>query len=286
MKTLLITLLCAFGGFGQERVKQIGAIEFFGYSGVDTGKLKEALPIREGMEFRTENKEEFAKILMSTREAVLRAAKLTATDVAPVCCDSRGDWMIFIGLSGKAINYRSNPKGNVRLPAEIIRLYDQRMTVYTDAVRRGVAGEDRSKGYALSVAPASRRLELQMRDYAFTQESLIRDVLERFLGPKQRIVAAQILGYAQQTKEQIPTLANAARDSDSTVRNNATRALAVLLQSNPKLAIEAPPEFYVDLLLSGQWTDLNKACMLLMYATQGREEALLAPLRGPMPCNG
>jgi hypothetical protein len=231
------------------------------------------------MEFRIEKKEELAKILMSTKETVLRVAKLTATDVSPVCCDSRGDWMIFIGLSGKAINYRGNPKGNVRLPADLIALYDQRMTVYSDAVRRGVAGEDRSKGYALSVDPASRNLELKMREYALKQEPLVREVLENSSDPKHRSTAAQILGYAEQSIEQMRALVGAAKDSDSTVRNNATRALAVLVQSNPKLATEVPADFYVDLLLSGQWSDLNKACMLLMVATHGRDEALISPLR-------
>jgi hypothetical protein len=279
MKALLIILLCALGGFGQERVKKIGEIEFFGYSGVDVRKLRGALPIREGQELRTEKKGELAKILISTKKAVQRIAKRPATDVTPVCCDSRGDWMIYIGLSGKAAQYRSDPKGIVRLPAEIINLYDRHMDAFTDAVRRGVAGEDRSKGYALRIDPAARKLELEMREYALAQEALLRDVLENSADAKHRAVAAEILGYAERSKQQINALADAAKDSDSTVRSNATRALGVLAQSNPKLAAEIPIDFFIDLLMSGQWTDLNKAGLLLHSIAISGEQRPLAALR-------
>jgi hypothetical protein len=53
----------------------------------------------------------------------------------------------------------------------------------------------------------------------------------------------------------------------------------VLAQSNPKVATEIPAENFIELLLSGTWTDLNKASSLLSYMTQGRSPELLAQLR-------
>jgi hypothetical protein len=188
--------------------------------------------------------------------------------------------MIYIGLSGKAARYRPIPEGNVRLPADLIDLYRRFTNALMDDVKKGAPGEDRSKGYALSVAPNLRKTQLEMRECALQQDVLLRDVLGNASDAQNRIAAAEILGYAEQSMQQITALADAARDADSTVRNNATRALGVLVQSNPKLAAEIPPDFFIDMLLSGQWTDLNKAGMLLCAMTVDRaNEKALALLR-------
>jgi hypothetical protein len=67
----------------------------------------------------------------------------------------------------------------------------------------------------------------------------------------------------RQSSSQIAALVHASRDSNSGVRNNATRALLVLAESNPKRAKEIPADKFIELLLSGTWTDLNKASGLL-----------------------
>jgi hypothetical protein len=63
------------------------------------------------------------------------------------------------------------------------------------------------------------------------------------------------------------------------VRNNATRALLVLVESKPNLARDVPAEGFIELLLSGTWTDLNKAGFLLSSITRDRNPKLLARLR-------
>ena len=172
------------------------------------------------------------------------------------------------------------PKGTARLPAEIIGLYGRFMNSLMDAVKRGVPGEDDSKGYALSVDPSVRKTQLEMREYALKNEALLLDVLKNSSDAQHRIAAAEILGYAEQSARQTGALAAAARDENSTVRNNATRALGVLVGSNAKLAAEIPPDFFVNLLLSGEWSDLNKGSMLLAAMTADRtDEKTLALLR-------
>ena len=59
-------------------------------------------------------------------------------------------------------------------------------------------------------------------------------------------------------------LRRAARDPDDEVRNNATRALGVLVRSNRALAASIPPDTFIEMLNSGTWSDRNKAGMLLM----------------------
>jgi len=67
--------------------------------------------------------------------------------------------------------------------------------------------------------------------------------------------------------------------ANSDVRNNATRALLVLLESNPKLAIDIPVEWFTELLRSGTSSDLNKASYLLSSLTRNRKAEMLGQLR-------
>jgi hypothetical protein len=281
MKTLPMILIFALCAFASEKQKLVGEIEFFGYSKVDIKKLRERLPFQEGDEFKIEKKGELAKILLKAQKAVLQEIGRPPTDVAPVCCNKQGDWMIYIGLGGKAADYAPAPEGDSRLPDSVIKLYDRLMRGLEEAIRKGEAEEDRSKGYALSVVPSVRSDQLKMREYALANESLLLDVLRNSADARQRFVAAEFLGYARQSARQVCALANASRDENSTVRNNAARALGVLLESNPKLAADVPAEYFLDLLLSGKWSDVNKAGMFLYSRTQNRDEKVLALLRRP-----
>jgi hypothetical protein len=46
------------------------------------------------------------------------------------------------------------------------------------------------------------------------------------------------------------------------VRNNATRALSVLVRSDPKLVSDIDPATFTEMLNSGAWSDRNKAASL------------------------
>ena len=149
------------------------------------------------------------------------------------------------------------------------------------AVRKGgdAPGEDDSLGYALTKDPATHALELQMRAWALAHASELVRVLQTSSAAEQRRVASEVLGYAQQSHAQIAALVAAARDPDSTVRNNATRALDVLVTANARLAAEIEPETFLAMLGSGTWTDHNKAVALLEAMSAGRDPKLLAKLR-------
>jgi hypothetical protein len=82
--------------------------------------------------------------------------------------------------------------------------------------------------------PVARALQMQERTWALAHEQELVRVLQSSSDAKQRRVASAVLGYAQQSHEQIAVLVGAARDPDSWVRNNATRALAVLVRSNAR----------------------------------------------------
>ena len=263
----------------QERHRRIGAIDFYGYAGLDLEKIRAALPVSEG--------DELANDAVMTqvgriRETVKRVVGNPATDVAPVCCDAQGNWMFYVGLPGSSIRtlrFNPPPKGRARLPTSITAHYQKTMEASSRTVRKGVAAEDHSRGYALSVDPDLRAMQLATRAYALRNEAVVRKVLASAANAEERIAAAHILGYARQSAQQIQALVRASQDSDETVRNNAIRALGVLVQSDPKVAARIPAEHFIAMLSSGSWTDRNKAGFLLDELTKRRDPKLLAQLR-------
>src|SRR5204863_8942555 len=128
------------------------------------------------------------------------------------------------------------------------------------AVRKGgdAAKEGRSKGYALTKGQQVRSIQLELRRYAIHHEPELLRVLESSSDQKHRAIASHALGYARQSGRQILVLTRAVRDPDEEVRNNATRAIGVLLDANERLAHQIPPDAFIEMLNSGIWTDRNK----------------------------
>jgi hypothetical protein len=273
---LIIILIVATIASGQDKPKLIGEVEFFGYSGINLNELRAALPFHETDTFIGET---YAAKLEPAGEAIKRVTGRLPTDIASICCDARGNWVVFIGLTGKTISYNPPPKGNTRLPENTLNLYERFIKGNMESVQQGAYAEDRSKGYALSAHPPLRSIQLEMRAYAVGHDRLLRDVLENASDDQQRIVAAELLGYARRSQSQIAALVHANRDSNGAVRNNATRALIVLAESSPKAAREIPAEGFIELLLSGTWTDLNKVSGLLSAITRSRNAKILEQLR-------
>lgn len=275
---LLIIIFLVPGASGQEKPVRIGEIEFFGYAGMSLDKIRGALPFHEGDEI---NREKWEQMQETARQAIKQVTGNAPTEVSALCCDDPGNLIIYIGLSGRPVRYLPKPKGTARLPANIISLYEKFLKAVDEAVGKGAATEDHLNGYALSEYPPLRAIQLRMRAYALRHAPLLRDVLENSLDEQHRVVASELLGYARKSRSQITALARAGRDSNSEVRNNATRALGVLARSDPDIAKQIAPNVFIEMLLSSTWTDMNKAVFLLSELTKGREPKLLAQLRKP-----
>jgi hypothetical protein len=263
---LFFILLLAVPGFAQAQAKRIGEIEFFGYGKTDIAKLRAALPFHEGDDFSFES---FSSHSEEYTAAIAQITKHSPTEIAPVCCDAQGNGIVFVGLSGKTFQYRARPHGKARLSQDVLELYDRWFQLFMADVQKGAAAEDHAKGYALSAAPEVRAAQLEMREYAVDRGGLLRHVLATADDDQQRIVAAHLLGYTRQSRAQILALVAAHRDSNGTVRNNATRALIVLAKSSQKIAAQIPLAEFVEQLLSGTWTDVNKSSALLDIITRG-----------------
>lgn len=142
-----------------------------------------------------------------------------------------------------------------------------------------IIGAIDSQGYTLTKYPALRALQMRERTWALAHGPEVFQVLQDSADAKQRKIASGLLGYAQQSQDQIAALVHASRDPDPDVRNNATRALGVLVESNVKLAAEIEPDTFIAMLGSGIWTDRNKAIWLLVPMTAERDPQLLTKIR-------
>ncbi|HEX8890203.1 MAG TPA: HEAT repeat domain-containing protein [Pyrinomonadaceae bacterium] len=272
----IILILLAHNFSAQDKPKLIGEIEFFGYAGIDPDKVRAVLPFHEQENFVGE---EYAGKLEQAYNAIKSLTGRYPTGINNVCCDKRGNEIIFIGLSGKTIPHRPKPNGTARLPEKILEMYERFMKALFEGVQKGNFPEDRSKGYALAEYPPQRAVQLEMRAYAVNHGALLRSVLETSSEDQQRIVAAMLLGYARQSDAQLASLIKATEDSNDTVRNNATRALLVLAASSAKIAGRIPVKHFIELLLSGTWSDLNKSSGLLDFITaKSRDAKTLAQL--------
>ncbi len=218
------------------------------------------------------------------REAVAAAIGQQPTDVSAICCDELGNCLLFIGLPGsnfKSFAYRPEPSGKDRLPRAIMKLNSQLDRAIEFAVRKGgdAAATEDSTGYVLIKDPPARALKMAVRQWALKHEPELFRSLEFSSSASYRRVAAEALGYARQSRAQILALVRAARDSDEEVRNNATRALSVLVRSNAELGRDVQPDTFIEMLNSGSWTDRNKSASLLEQLTMSRNAEFLGKIR-------
>jgi hypothetical protein len=261
--------------------KPLGEIDFFGYKNLDLAVVRSALPLQEGELFPPAKAKSSDDLKRQVSDKVKQALGREPTSVSFVCCDSKQHWMVYIGLSGEsyqALSFNSAPIGNIRLPRAAVALRQELEKAWTNAVMKGNAAVDDSEGYTLMNDPAARRAELAIREYALRNEILVFQVLASSSDGRHRAIAAQMAGYGRQSSEQIDALVQASLDPDDNVRNDAVRALAVLAGAKPNLAQKISPEPFVRLLRSGDWSDHNKASILLLALTKGRDPKVLALL--------
>jgi hypothetical protein len=261
----------------EHRQFKVGPINYFGYGGLAVDKLRTVLPLHTGESVS------FASFPMDAlRQAVQETIGSPPTDVAIVCCDAEQRLLIYVGLSGttsRALATHPAPTGQAHLDPEGLKLYDEDMAALQQAITHGKTEEDDSQGYAVSADPELKAVNLAMRSYALDRGPELIDVLRQSNDPKQRIAAAQLLGYSRSSSAQVEAPSQAVADPDETVRNNATRALEVLASSSHSEPLTMNAQPAIQMLFSGKWSDRNKAGLLLMRLTDTASPALLQTLR-------
>ena len=264
-------------GHAFAQLPPIGSIDFYGARKTTPAQLREALGLSVGDSVS-------ALTLFSAPAGLADLPGVVSAAVDPVCCEN-GKTMLYVGIIEEgAPEFKLNapPDGPIRLGPDVVRLGQSFQAALERAVMRGIVSEDMSEGHSLSSDSTVRRIQRRFAEIAATNLDSVRAVLRTSADPGHRALAAQIVAYAPNKPTVVEDLVYAMRDPSTGVRNNATRALALiaaLAQRRPELGIRVPFEPFIDLLNSLAWTDRNKASLALMQLTESRDPAMLAALR-------
>ncbi len=268
-----IAILPAIG----QSMPAIGTIDYYGVHRVSKTALTRALRIVPG--------DRPTKALETEGKRLDSVPGVSRARLNFVCCDARGKTILYVGIEetgGTQFHFRPAPVGSERLPAEVVQAGHALDEAVMQAAEKGQASEDDSQGYTLFKYPAAPAIQERFVVFAARDFPLLRSVLRNSSDAGQRALAAEVIGYSANHAAAVPMLEYAMSDPNSDVRNNAMRALAIIARyagKHPALRIRIPPEPFIRLLDSLQWTDRDKAGFALMALTESRDPKLLAELR-------
>lgn len=260
---------------------EIGIIDFYGLHRITETQARAALTVKEGDTIAMAGGARSAVVTESERRLSMLAGVRRA-HLQFVCCDG-GKAIVYVGVEetdSPVPHFRDAPRGRARLAVDVVEAGRDLSAAQMAAVQRGDAGEDISSGHSLMHDPAARAVQERLIGYARDLKP-IRDVLRNSSDAEHRALAAEILGYAQNTRDIIDDLVYGMTDPSDDVRNNAMRALALIghAASAQRRPLPIPVDRFVTLLNSPVWTDRNKVSLALMFLTETRDPALLSSLR-------
>lgn len=180
------------------------------------------------------------------------------------------------------LTWQSAPTGDARLPEGMVADYNRAMQLLSEGIERGVTGEDTAQGYSLSGYEPMRALQLQYVEKAEPAMTELTRVLGESADPEQRRAAAYWIAYCPDQEKVAQTLSGVVLDPDPIVRNNSTRALGVLVEGRQKQGLDPlpiDPQPFITMLDSIEWTDQNKASMMLFRMTRPRDPETDAAIR-------
>ncbi len=207
-----------------------------------------------------------------------------AARVEAVCCEGAGA-VLFIGIEERGAPHfdtRLAPTGTASLPEDLITSYRAFITAAERAAQLGAAAEDLTAGESRIADPTARGLQDRFSSFATDHLDLLRDVLRTGPEPEERAVAAAVIGYAPHKADVVSDLQFALQDPEPAVRANAIRALkavAVLAQKHPELALKIEPTWMVAMVNSLALSDRQQAAETLLILTESPNPAALALIR-------
>lgn len=258
----------------------IGTIDLYGLKTITAQQVRSVLQLKEGDP--VPGKKAAGEIVERLR--AIPNVEDAALDF-PCCDEKHRKTVLYVGIREKGtppLKFRSAPVGDIRLPAEILKLEEEFYDALGEAVMMGDAAVDDSQGHSLMANARARAVQEKFIAIAEKDRRLLRKVLRSSSDAHHRALAAQTIAYSSDKRKMISDLLYAVKDPSDSVRNAAVRALGVLAgyaRKNPqkKLKISAAP--FIDLLNSVFWTDRNKASLALFPLTDSRDPKLLKLLR-------
>ena len=246
---------------------ELKAVNYFGYKGIDLIRLKKNMPFAVGDKI---DRNDVVANRKKVFDAVLKSTGKGATDAAFITLNQ--NMVLFVGVAGDTYKpeiFKSAPSEKITLPNELIICYRKQMDAIHEVVTNG-SKEHRS---------ISEKLDDEIKVLSKPVADQLVNVLLNAADPEQRYVAAYCLGLVASNKSELDALASAAKDPDSTVRNNAVRELCESAMLNPELAKKIDPSCFIQMLGSGTWTDRNKSTFMLETLTRTENKAVMDKLR-------
>lgn len=276
LRFLLLCFFCIPGIGVKAQAFRIGSIDVYGNRTVNKDSVLAHLPVKEGDSISRDN--------FNTAEVANIIKQIPGVKycmVSPVCCDTSGNLMLYVGVGETddvQLKFRKAPVARVQLPDEMINSYRNFTHQLDEAVQRGEVHEEDSNGYALNESALVLAEQRKFISYANEQLPIIIRVLTAAGDPEQRAAAAQILAYSANRKKAITYLLYAVTDENEEVRNNASRAISILagyIRRHPDEKLYISPDPFINMLNSIVWTDRNKAASVLMELTALRDRKML-----------
>lgn len=280
MKTFVcvVCLILFFASVKAQDAPPVGIIDIYGLRTISPEQIRQSLQIKEGDSLN------ISKAALEKR--LLKIPNVERVSVSRICCDDINHRnILYVGIAEKGtkvFKYRSEPRGKIRLPAEIVKTGDEFDKAVRQAVLKNDASEDDSSGHALFNNAEARKIQLSFISFANQNLLLLRRVLRESSDAEQRALATEIIAYYQDKNLIVNDLVYAVDDPDEGVRNNAMRAVGIIARyaiDNPAKKIKVPYEPFVRMLNSLEWTDRDKSSLVWFGLTANRDAEMLAALR-------
>ncbi|HEV8001912.1 MAG TPA: hypothetical protein VGP63_18640 [Planctomycetaceae bacterium] len=269
-----------------DEEKAIAAVETYGSHRVSRQSVLDAAGLPEGAAAPDRTQRKAILDRLQKIPGVRRAAIVVVVTPFPNSSGGTiGRPIVYIGIQESDrpdASFRAAPTGNVALPEAVVATYAEHERTFLESCKTNHFSEDDSHGYALMGNAAARAVQRKFVPLADQHYDRLVDVLRNSKNAEQRSAAATVMGYASDKKRAARDLIFGTRDANDGVRNDAVRALSVLLtyaREHRELGIEVSADWCLDLLESLQWTDRNKAMAVLDAATADRDAELLVKLR-------
>lgn len=276
MKYILAAALLSLNGTAQIR-PTIGIIDTYGNKAFSPEKLRKELKIAEGDPLPP-SKGDLEELLVSLKG-------ISRANIEAICCE-QGKAIFYVGVEERGrvhLDIREEPKNeDLKLPAEVIAIYEKLIAATAEAARQGDTREDWSQGFTLLDEPGARGVQLQIPLLAEDHQAILRKVLRESADPDERRVAAAILGYGPKAQSIIEDLQLGLRDPDQDVRAASLRSLgplAAYAAAHPEAEIRVLTTWFVEMLNSVAWKDRMNAMNLLISLTESRDEKLIRHMR-------
>ena len=225
--------------FFLDQLPPIGIINFYALRKVSEAQAREVLGIKDGDLLPYESSVSDAAISAFESAIIARLEAIPGVQRALLtfdcCTEGGGKIVLYVGIQEEAdprFEFNPPPQSDIALPQGIVEDYENFEDAIEEAVLKGDAREDHSQGHSLTFDPTVRAFQERFIVHAERHLERIRDVLRNAADAKQRVVAATVIGYAQDKRIVLDDLQNAARDSNEDVRSPAMRSLMPIVRTS------------------------------------------------------